>query len=79
MRALRCNGLYKVPAAWLIDQCGLKGTAVGGAAVWPLQPLVIVNADGRATAADVLELEQTIVSAVERRFSITLIPEVEHL
>ncbi|MBD5178739.1 MAG: UDP-N-acetylmuramate dehydrogenase [Bacteroidales bacterium] len=73
------NGLYKVPAAWLIDQCGLKGTAVGGAAVWPLQPLVIVNADGRATAADVLELEQTIVSAVERRFSITLIPEVEHL
>lgn len=73
------NGLFKVPAAWLIDQCGLKGARVGGAAVWPPQPLVIVNADGHATAADVLALEHLIVDSVRRRFSITLIPEVEHL
>ncbi len=73
------NGLYKVPAAWLIDRAGLKGAAVGGASVWPGQPLVIVNTDGRATAADVVGLEHTIVSEVQRRFNITLNPEVEHL
>ncbi len=73
------NGLFKVPAAWLIDQCGLKGARRGGAMVWPEQPLVIVNAEGRATAADVLELEQLIVSSVRERFNITLTPEVEHL
>lgn len=73
------NGLFKVPAAWLIDQCGLKGATEGGAAVWPLQPLVIVNATGTATAADILALENRIVSAVRERFNITLTPEVEHL
>lgn len=73
------SGLVKVPAAWLIDNAGLKGTRVGGAAVWPSQPLVIVNADGNATAADVLALETLIVQTVEERFSITLIPEVEHI
>ncbi len=73
------SGLVKVPAAWLIDNAGLKGTRIGGAAVWPSQPLVIVNADGKATAADVLALETLIVQTVEKRFSITLIPEVEHI
>lgn len=73
------NGLYKVPAAWLIDRAGLKGVREGGAATWAEQPLVIVNAEGRATAADVLRLEQRIVSTVRSLFSITLIPEVEHL
>lgn len=73
------NGLFKVPAAWLIDRCGLKGTRCGGAMVWPDQPLVIVNADGTATAADILELERLIVDTVGRRFQITLTPEVEHL
>ncbi len=73
------NGLYKVPAAWLIDRAGMKGARAGGASTWPLQPLVIVNTDGHATAADVVELENLIISAVEARFAITLTPEVEHL
>lgn len=73
------NGLFKVPAAWLIDHAGLKGACVGGASVWPSQPLVIVNTRGEATSADVLALEQKIVRTVSERFSINLIPEVEHL
>ena len=73
------NGLAKVPAAWLIAQCGLKGARKGGAMAWQTQPLVIVNAEGHATAADVLDLEQTIVDAVRSRFGITLTPEVEHI
>lgn len=73
------SGLAKVPAAWLIDRTGLKGSRCGGAAVWESQPLVIVNAEGRATAADVINLENHIVRTVSDRFGITLIPEVEHL
>lgn len=73
------NGLYKVPAAWLIDHAGLKGAAVGGASLWPSQPLVIVNTCGTATAADVLGLEKMIVESVRDTFNITLQPEVEHL
>ena len=32
------DGRVKVPAAWLIDRCGLKGATTGGAAVWHRQP-----------------------------------------
>ena len=73
------NGLFKVPAAWLIDQCGLKGQRRGGAMGWPDQPLVIVNAEGTASVADILELERLIVNTVRERFNITLTPEVEHI
>lgn len=73
------NGRFKVPAAWLIDRCGLKGASEGGASVWVSQPLVIVNTCGQATAADVLALEHRIIAAVEAEFSIVLTPEVEHL
>ena len=73
------GGMVKVPAAWLIDQCGLKGEKAGGAAVYEKQPLVIVNASGDAAPDDVLELERRIVATVHERFGVTLSPEVEHL
>ena len=73
------SGLAKVPAAWLIDRCGFKGARRGGAMVWPQQPLVICNPEFKATAADVVALENEIIGAVKERFNITLLPEVEHL
>lgn len=73
------SGRVKIPAAWLIDQCGMKGRRCGGAQVWQQQPLVIANAEGTATATDVAELEREIIQAVNQKFHITLIPEVEHL
>lgn len=73
------DGSVKIPAAWLIDQCGLKGATVGGAEVWQKQPLIIINKSGNATAEDVVTLESNIVSTVFRRFGITLSPEVEHI
>ena len=73
------GGFVKVPAAWLIDQCGFKGEKEGGAQVYEKQPLVIVNATGDATPADVLELERRIVATVHGRFGIALQPEVEHI
>lgn len=73
------GGMIKVPAAWLIDQCGFKGEREGGAAVYEKQPLVIVNASGSASPQDVLELERRIVATVHERFGVALHPEVEHL
>ncbi len=73
------DGTVKVPAAWLIDQCGFKGAREGGAAVYERQPLVIVNASGEATPSEVLALEQRIINGVRERFGVTLHPEVDHI
>jgi UDP-N-acetylmuramate dehydrogenase len=73
------DGKVKLSAAWLIDHAGCKAFAQGGAAVWQSQPLVIVNANGKATAADILAIEHQIVDAVYSKFQIQLTPEVEHL
>ena len=66
-------------AAWLIDKAGCKPLTRGGAALWPAQPLVIVNATGRATGADVVALEQAVINRVAERFGVTLHPEVIHI
>lgn len=71
--------MIKVPAAWMIEQCGFKGATNGGAQVYRNQPLVIVNATGHATPQDVIGLEHTIISTIENKYGITLHPEVEHL
>ena len=73
------DGSVKIPAAWLIDSCGLKGAEQGGARVYREQPLVIVNASGAATPEDVLALERRIVNEVKERFGVELHPEVEHI
>lgn len=73
------NGGVKIPAAWMIDQCGFKGMRLGGAAVYEKQPLVIVNDSGDASARDILELEQRIIDGVRERFGVELHPEVEHI
>lgn len=73
------GGFVKVPAAWLIEQSGMKGESVGGASVYEKQPLVIVNRSGKAEAEDVLALEKKIVEAVKEKFGVQLQPEVEHV
>ena len=73
------EGLVKIPAAWLIDRCGLKGHRSGGAAVCESQPLVIVNATGTASPEDIITLENEVVDTVRARFGITLQHEVEHI
>lgn len=68
------NGQIKVPAAFLIDLCGLKNLQSGGAAINQSQPLVIINASGSATAKEVLtlanEVKQTVLSktGIELKF-----------
>lgn len=73
------DGMVKIPAAWLIEHCGLKGFRLGNAAVWHLQPLVLTNPDRRAAPDDIIALERHIVRCVKDRYGITLIPEVEKI
>ena len=69
----------KVPAAWMIDQCGFKGMKLGGAQVYPKQPLVIVNATGEATPDEIVALEQRVIDTIRAKYDIELHPEVEHV
>ena len=68
----------KIPAAWLIEQCGWKGKTLGGAQVWPKQPLVIVNA-AHASAQDIIDLAAQVSASVKEKFGITISPEVNYI
>ena len=73
------DGTVKVPAAWMIEQCGWKGKRSGGAAVYEKQPLVIVNYTGEAFPEEIIGLERRIIDSVKKKFNIDLHPEVEHI
>ncbi|MBO5809041.1 MAG: UDP-N-acetylmuramate dehydrogenase [Bacteroidales bacterium] len=73
------EGTVKVPAAWMIEQCGWKGKRSGGAAVWDKQPLVIVNYTGEAYPEEIIGLERRIIASVKAKFGVELHPEVEHV
>ena len=73
------SSMVKVPAAWMIEQCGWKGKRSGGAAVWDKQPLVIVNHTGEAYPEEIVGLERRIISSVKEKFGVELHPEVDHI
>lgn len=69
----------KIPAAWLIEQCGWKGKRIGGAQVWEKQPLVIVNAEGKARPEEIMQLAKEVAESVERKFDIQIRAEVNYV
>lgn len=70
----QADGSVKLAAGWLIDQCGLKGFSIGGAAVHDKQALVLVN-QNHATANDVRTLSEHICACVAEKFDVILHPE----
>lgn len=69
------NGI-KIPTAFLMDLCGLKGWRVGGAQVNEKQPLVLINRGG-ATARDVLLLARHIRQTIYKRTGMVIAIEPE--
>lgn len=72
------EGGIKIPAAWLIEQCGWKGKMMGGAQCYPKQPLVLVNRNN-ATPEDIVNLAAAICKDVQDKFGITISPEVNYI
>lgn len=68
----------KIPAGWMIDQCGWKGKALGPAAVHHKQALVLVNRGG-ATGADIVALSDAVRASVRQKFGIDIHPEVNFI
>lgn len=68
-------GKTKLSAAWLIEQCGLRGLREGDAGVAEQHALVLVN-HGRASGEQLLNLARRVASTVDQRFGVTLEPEV---
>ncbi len=69
------GGMVKIPAGWLIEQCGWKGKSLGRAGVHSRQALVLVNRGG-ATGNEIVNLCNVIRNEVKEKFGIEINPEV---
>lgn len=69
------EGGVKIPAGWMIDQCGWKGKSMGRAGVHDKQALVLVNLGG-ATSEEIIALCDAVCKSVMKKFGIDIHPEV---
>lgn len=69
------DDLVKIPAGWLIEQCGWKGKVVGNTGAHKSQALVLVNY-GKASGREIWKLALDIKQSVKEKFGIEISPEV---
>ena len=72
------KGNVKLSAAWLIEQCGLKGKRFGNVGIYERHALVIVNY-GSATGIEIAQLAEHIRKIIHQRFGVLLEPEVKYV
>lgn len=65
----------KVAAGWLLEELGWKGKRIGNVGTSPNQALVVINY-GNATAKEILQFTDAMQKDFEKRYNITLAPEV---
>jgi len=66
----------KIPTAWLLDICGLKGTQINGAQVYEKWPLAIINKGFQAQAVDILEVIKKVRQTIYQKTGMILEPEI---
>lgn len=71
------NGV-KIPAGWMIEQCGWKGKSLGKAGVHEKQALVLVNLGG-ASSEEIVTLYNAVCKDVKETFGIDIHPEVNFI
>jgi UDP-N-acetylmuramate dehydrogenase len=69
------QGMVKLAAGWLIEQCGWKGKVTGRTGTWKNQALVLVN-HGGATGEEVYRFSSEIIDSVYAKFGVMLQREV---
>jgi len=70
------SDFVKIPAGWLIEQCGWKGKQIGNVASHKQQALVIINATGTASGKEIFDFSAMIIESVKEKYGIVLEREV---
>lgn len=69
------EGFCKIPAAWLIEQCGFRGKRYGNVGIHSNQPLVLLAFEG-AKGEELIKLSEMISNTVFEKFGVEIEPEV---